>query len=37
MGFYPVPVVLQKDTTQKYTYHTKYHITLKLNTAHKAT
>jgi hypothetical protein len=37
MGFYPVAVLLQKDTTQKYTYHTNYYTTLKQNTAHKAT
>jgi hypothetical protein len=37
MGVYPVAVVLQQDTTHKYTYHTKYHTTLKQNTAHKAT
>jgi hypothetical protein len=32
-GFYSVAVLLQQDTTQKYTYHT----TLKQNTAYKAT
>jgi hypothetical protein len=26
-----------RHNTQKYTYHTKYHTTLKQNTAHKAT
>jgi hypothetical protein len=37
MGVYPVAVVLQEDSTQKYIYHTNYHTTLKQNTAHKAT
>jgi hypothetical protein len=37
MGFYPVALVLQEDTTHKYTYYTKYSTTLKQNTAHKAT
>jgi hypothetical protein len=37
MAFYPVTVVLKYDTTEKYTYHTKWHTTLKQNTAHEAT
>jgi hypothetical protein len=37
MGFYEVAVVVQQDATQKHTYHTKYHTTLKQNSTQSYT